>query len=249
MIKSDKIDVKEKEDTDNKVDIDVDINEDIDSESVPQEDVESNDNVNLEQEEEQESKDADDALKEKDEEMKKKNKEIESLTDMLKRRQADFENYKKRIAKNQEEHKKLAIKDFAFDIININDDLLRAIDAASNIDDEQTKAFAEGFRIISKRLEETLQKYGIEEIDSLEKEFDPKFNEAVEIDMSEDVDRDTITMVHQKGFRLDDYVVRSAKVKVTKPMIKDNNNDSPKNASNEDEGEENNNQDTEENTD
>ena len=71
--------------------------------------------------------------------------------------------------------------------------------------------------MISKRIEEMLKKYGIEEIDSLNKPFDPNFNEAVEIDESEDVEVDTITKVHQKGFCLEDYVVRAAKVKVTKP--------------------------------
>ncbi len=152
-------------------------------------------------------------------EIEKKNKEITSLTDMLKRRQADFENYKKRIIKNKEIDKKLAIKDFAFDIININDDLLRAIDAALNIDDEQTKAFVEGVQIISKRIEEALEKNGIEEIESYNNEFDPQYNEAVEIEMSEDVDRDTITEVYQKGFKLEEHVIRCAKVRVTKPVV------------------------------
>ena len=55
-------------------------------------------------------------------ELDKKVKEIETLTDTMKRRQADFENYKKRTIKLQEEQKKLAIKDFALDVININDD-------------------------------------------------------------------------------------------------------------------------------
>lgn len=167
------------------------------------------------------------------EELIKKEKEIESLTDMLKRRQADFENYKKRMAKNLEEYQKLAIKDFAFDIININDDLLRAIDAASNIEDEQTKAFVEGVSIISNRIVEALKKYGIEEIDSFNREFDPNFNEAVEIDMSEDVDVDTITGVYQKGFKLDDYVIRCARVKVTKPLNAGNNSDAGKQSENE----------------
>ncbi len=152
-----------------------------------------------------------------EEELEKKNKEVESLTDLLKRRQADFENYKKRMLRDQDDQRKLAIKDFAFDIININDDLLRAIDAASNIRDDQTKSFVDGARIISKRIIEALQKYGITEIDSLNKEFDPRFNEAVEIKMSDEVDSDTITEVYQKGFKLDDFVIRCARVRVTKP--------------------------------
>ena len=158
-----------------------------------------------------------DYIKKIEDELLKKNKEVESLTDMLKRRQADFENYKKRVIKDQDENKKLAIKDFAFDIININDDLLRAINTASDIRDEQTKSFIEGLKIISKRIEEALQKYGIEEIDSLNKEFDPRFNEAIEIKTSDEVENDMITGVYQKGFKLNDYVIRCAKVMVTRP--------------------------------
>jgi molecular chaperone GrpE len=158
-----------------------------------------------------------DNIKKIEDELLKKNKEVELLTDMLKRRQADFENYKKRVIKDQEENKKLAIKDFALDIININDDFLRAIDSVSNINDEQIKSFIDGISIISKRIEEALKKYGIEEIDSLNKEFDPKFNEAVEIKQSDEVENDMITGVYQKGFKLNDYVIRFAKVMVTRP--------------------------------
>lgn len=160
-------------------------------------------------------------------ELEKKVKEIEVLTDTMKRRQADFENYKKRMIKTQEEQRKFAIKDMALDIININDDLLRAREAACNVNTNEGQTvkevcdtFADGFSMISKSIEELLKKYGIEEIDSLNKIFDPNFNEAVEIEESGDVEDEMITRVYQKGFRLDEYLVRAAKVKVSKPMKK-----------------------------
>ncbi|MFH0975774.1 MAG: nucleotide exchange factor GrpE [Spirochaetota bacterium] len=155
-------------------------------------------------------------------ELEKKNKEIETLTETMKRRQADFENYKKRMSKMQEEQSKLAIKDFALDVININDDLLRAFEAACNINREKSvedicNTFSDGFMMISKNIEELLKKYGINEIDALNNPFDPNICEAVEMDENGNVNCDTVTKVHQKGFRLSDYVIRSAKVKVTKP--------------------------------
>ena len=158
-----------------------------------------------------------------EEEIKKKNEEIESLMDLLKRRRADFENYKKRMIKEKEEYKKLAVKDMALDIIDIYDDLLRALDAASNISEKESledchRAVSDGVLMISKRIEEILAKYGIVEIDCINQEFDPKFNEAVEIEMSEDIDKDTITKIYQKGFRLDDYILRCSRVKVAKPI-------------------------------
>ncbi len=160
-----------------------------------------------------------------DEEIIRLNKEMETLKDLLQRRQADFENFKKRTARLQEEFKKVAIKDFACDIININDDLIRAIDASNNFSMEDNEgshsSFADGVKIISKRIEETLGKYGIEEIDAENQPFDPNFHEAVEIEMSEDADTDTVAKVHQKGFKIEDMVLRSAKVKVAKAAVKD----------------------------
>ena len=163
------------------------------------------------------------------EELDKKSKEIEALTETMKRRQADFENYKKRMIKTQDEQKKFAIKDFALEIININDDLLRACEASNSIDkgkpvEEICTSFSEGFSMISKKVEETLKKFGIEEIDSLNQAFDPNCNEAIEMEDSGNVECDTITKVHQKGFRIDDLVIRSAKVKVSRPKKQDNNN-------------------------
>ncbi len=147
--------------------------------------------------------------------------EIDTLKDTMLRRQADFENYKKRMAKQQGEYRKMVVRDFAQDIILINDDLLRAIEASKSISKESVTddthgTFVEGVSMISDRIEEAMGKYGVTEIDALNQEFDPNFHEAVEIEMNGDIDVDTVSKVYQKGFRIDDLVVRSAKVRVTK---------------------------------
>ncbi len=163
-------------------------------------------------------------LNKKDEEIAGLKKELEEQKDLMIRRQADFENYKKRSAKLQEDFKKTAIKDFACDIININDDLIRAIDASENLEnghhEESHKSFVDGVRMISGRILETLKNYGIEEIEALDKPFDPNFHEAIEMEDSEHHEIDTVTKVHQKGFKLDELVIRSSKVKVSKPSPK-----------------------------
>lgn len=161
-------------------------------------------------------------ISEKDNEIMELNKEVESIKELIQRRQADFENFKKRNLKLLEENKKFAIRDFALEIININDDLLRAIEVSRDIPEgesleEAHNSFVEGVSMISGRIESTLNKFGITEIESLDLEFDPNLHEAVEIETCDSVECDTVTRVHQKGFRIDDLVVRSAKVKVTKP--------------------------------
>ena len=156
-----------------------------------------------------------------DEEIMKLNKEIETLKDLLQRRQADFENFRKRTVKMQEEYKKLAIKDFAYDILDISDDLARAVEASNSIASAESssagESLAEGVKIISRRLEETLNKFGISEIESENRSFDPNYHEAIEIETSPDVKSDTVTKVYRKGFKLDEYVIRAAKVRVAKP--------------------------------
>jgi molecular chaperone GrpE len=155
--------------------------------------------------------------------IEKKDQEIADLKDLLLRRQADFENYKKRMAKTLDDFKKLAIKDFALDVIVINDDLLRAIEASSTVKNGESpeqchNSFVDGVSMISRMIEEMLKKYSILEIDSLNQSFDPQCNEAVEVVMSSEVKEDTITKIYQKGFKLDDLVVRSAKVQVARPV-------------------------------
>ncbi len=151
----------------------------------------------------------------------KKAKEITELKDLMQRRQADFENYKKRVIKSQDENRKYAIKDLALDIITINDDLLRAIEASSTVKNGESleqshKSFVDGVLMISRMIEEALKKYKIVEIDQLNQAFDPQFNEAVEIVQGDSVKEDTVTKIYQKGFMLDDLVLRSARVQVTR---------------------------------
>ena len=144
----------------------------------------------------------------------------------LLRRQAEFENYKKRMIKLQEDNRKLALRDIALDIVQINDDLLRALDASAviladgeNGLRESHDSFVQGVSMISKRIESVLEKYGVVEVEALGQEFNPNFHEAIEINMG-GVDHDTVTLVHQKGYKINDMLLRSAKVRVTKPEKK-----------------------------
>jgi molecular chaperone GrpE len=166
-------------------------------------------------------------LRLKEAEVSKLQAELASLRDLSLRRQAEFDNYRKRMIKQQEDNKRFAIRDMALDIISVNDDLLRAISACSSMSasgdsgSEALDSLIKGVTMISESLEGVLKKYGAVEIDALDREFDPNFHEAIEIESSDKVDRDMVTKVHQKGFRIDDLVIRSTKVKVSKPARKE----------------------------
>lgn len=173
----------------------------------------------------------DSLIQEAAETIEKKNSEIESLSeevselkDKLLRQHAEMENFRKRSRKQQEDQNRRTIANIAGDVIQVNDDLLRAIDAASTVEGEKSdayKSFIEGVGMISRQLEGVLERYGVVEIDAEGIGFDPTFHEAVEIEVTPDVNTETVTFVHQKGFRLEDMVVRSAKVKVSKPAPKE----------------------------
>jgi len=166
-------------------------------------------------------------LGQKEAEVAKLQAELASLKDASLRRQAEFDNYRKRMIKQQEDNKRFAIRDMAVDIISVNDDLLRAISACSSMSppgeavSKAQESLMKGVGMISESLEAVLKKYGAVEIEALDREFDPNFHEAIEIESSDKVDRDMVTKVHQKGFRIDDLVIRSTKVKVTKPARKE----------------------------
>ncbi|MGL4370370.1 MAG: nucleotide exchange factor GrpE [Spirochaetota bacterium] len=160
-------------------------------------------------------------LKEKEDIIRKKDEEIAALKEQILRGRADFDNFRKRCIKTEDLNKKLAVKDFAVDVIKINDDLIRASEVAAQIAEGQSleqahKLYVDGVMLISKNIERALHHNGISEIDSLGCPFNPCFHEAVEFDVSEDVDCDTVTTVHQKGFIIDQIVIRPARVKVTK---------------------------------
>lgn len=155
----------------------------------------------------------------------KKDGEIALLKEQILRSRADFDNFRKRCIKTEEMNRKLAVKDFAVDIIDINDNLIRASEAALKIAEGQSldqahKSYVDGVMMISKSIEQSLAKNGVEEIDALNCPFNPVFHEAIEFDTSSDVSDDTVTKVHQKGFKIDTFVIRTAKVKVTKPEKK-----------------------------
>ncbi len=154
----------------------------------------------------------------------KKDAEISELKDIMMRRQADFENYKKRISLNQDTDRKMLIKDLASEFLSVNDNLIRASDAASHVKEGESlenahKSYVDGVIMISKQIENILSKFGIEMIDPDNEEFNPEVHEAVEINESEDVQGDTVTKTYQKGYKLDKYILRSAKVRVTKAKV------------------------------
>ena len=133
--------------------------------------------------------------------------------EMAIRIQADFDNYRKRAQKENEEFKRFAIESFIAEMLDIVDDLERALSHADKGSD-----LAAGVSAVRNNLVKILRSKGLEEIDTNGK-FDPSVHEAFCIQPGE-TDGD-IVEVFQKGYRIGDRIVRYAKVKVTKTETKE----------------------------
>ncbi len=154
-----------------------------------------------------------DALARLEEENRALARQVEELKDRLVRNAADTENYKKRLQRDKEEAVRYANTALVKDLIGPMDDFSRALDAAEQ--SSNFEALKEGVRMIEDRLYTTLKNnWGLEVIDKSDVPFDPEEHEACLMEEVDGLDEDTVTMMLQKGYKLNGRVIRPAKVKV-----------------------------------
>jgi molecular chaperone GrpE len=132
-----------------------------------------------------------------------------ALEDRLLRLAAEFDNYKKRVAREHERVVTLANERLVKELLPILDDLERALVAASEHEEARLE---EGVRLVHRALAELLARQGVQEIDTAGK-FDPHVHEALLSQPSEAEEGSVIDVV-QKGYTLGDRVVRPARVVV-----------------------------------
>jgi len=130
--------------------------------------------------------------------------------ELLQRVQADFENYRKRAAREQERLVAHAHERLVRELLPILDDLERALEAAERHEEAQ---LVEGVRLVEQSLRKALAKEGLEEIDT-DGQFDPHVHEALLTQPSGEAEPGEVVEVVQRGYRLGDKVVRPARVVV-----------------------------------
>ncbi|MFH1064621.1 MAG: nucleotide exchange factor GrpE [Candidatus Woesearchaeota archaeon] len=135
---------------------------------------------------------------------------IEELTNDLKRVQADFENYKKRVDKESTYFREYACSTVVKKLLAVLDSFEMAL---KNTDDQE--AFIKGVELIYSQLYNVLKEEGLEYIDVKGKKLDPHLHDVMLSEKSEDPE-DTIIEELQKGYRLKGAVLRHSKVKVAK---------------------------------
>ena len=153
--------------------------------------------------------------------LKKLQAEKEELTNMLVRRQADFDNYRKRVEKEREQDRHRGIEALVTSLLPVLDGFDAALahtpEGATGEKSQKgasaSNEYRRGFELIERQLRDVLTKKGLQKIDAEGKEFDPTFHHAVE-QVPSDQPEGTVLNVLQAGYTFHGRVLRPAMVRV-----------------------------------
>jgi molecular chaperone GrpE len=149
--------------------------------------------------------------------LKKLEAEKQELMEVFKRRQADFENFRKRTARDRLEAYDRVTSDVVKKLLPVIDNLQRALEAQTTIglsENPEFYNFAQGIVLVYDQLNNVLDALGVKIIPSVGEQFDPHIHEAVATEVSDKYTPDTVTEELQRGYRLGEILIRPAMVKV-----------------------------------
>ncbi len=140
--------------------------------------------------------------------------ERDALLDRLARLQAEFDNARKRAAREQQEFREFAAADVIKNILPVLDSFERALKAPAG--DSNSNDLRSGLELIYRQFQDTLQKLGVQPIESVGKPFDPRAHEAIEmVDTTEAEDHHVLDEL-QRGYRYKGRLLRPAMVRVAR---------------------------------
>jgi molecular chaperone GrpE len=148
--------------------------------------------------------------------------QIEALQDELTKTKddalrtlADAQNIRRRSEKDIENARKFALEKFAGELLGVADNLERALDTADR-DNDVVKPLADGVELTQKSLVDTLAKFNVIQLDPVGEPFDPQYHQAMSMVENPDVEPNTVTLVMQKGYTINERLLRPAMVMVSK---------------------------------
>jgi molecular chaperone GrpE len=141
--------------------------------------------------------------------------EVAAAKDQVLRSAAEMHNIRRRAEQDVEKAHKFALDRFAGDIVNVADNLERAL-ATIDQSDEKQKIVVEGVELTLKSLIDTLAKHGVQQIDPKGEPFNPQQHEAIAMVPNPAMEPNSVMEVMQKGYLLNGRVIRPARVVVTK---------------------------------
>lgn len=151
-------------------------------------------------------------------EIAKSDAEKNEIKETFRRRQTDFENFRKRTDRERSEIFRSVLSNLAIKLLPVMDNLSRAIDTSARLPGEKSpdfQNFVDGIQLVNHQLSEVLEDMTIQPIISLGKPFDPNFHEAVATVATDRVPHNTVVEELMRGYRIDDKIIRAAVVKVS----------------------------------
>ena len=144
-------------------------------------------------------------------ELDERDLKIEELTDSLQRLQAEYANYRRRTQQEKETIGVFANEKILNELIPVVDSMERALEACTDKEDTMYK----GIDLVYKQLTATFEKFGLQEIEAENADFDPNLHLAVMQEAVDGVEANKVVMVLHKGYKLNTKVLRPSMVKVS----------------------------------
>ena len=150
-------------------------------------------------------------------EMKRLEAEVKELRESVARRQADFENYRKRMDRERSDTYNRVVADIAAKLLPVLDNLKRALETEASVEaseSDEFRHFLSGVDLIYKQLTGVLDALGVKPVLAEGELFDPHLHEAVVTEPTDEYEPDTVMQEIVRGFTLGDKLIRPALVKV-----------------------------------
>ena len=150
-------------------------------------------------------------------ELKRLQTALAETREAVARRQADFENYRKRTERDRGETHNRIVADVARKLLPVVDNLARALEAERSVETQESnefRHFLHGVELINKQLNDVLDSLGVQPIVAVGEPFDPHIHEAVVTEPSDKYEPDTVTEEIARGYRMGDRLLRPSMVKV-----------------------------------
>ncbi|GEM_PF-461137 len=161
-----------------------------------------------------------DQIAELENSLEEANKDRDDYKDRFIRNLAEMDNYRKRVKKEKEEFQKYILADFLVDLLQVYDNLERALKAKCSplhsISNDE-KSIISGVEMILKQFSDLLKKYNVVEVEAMDKPFDPLVHNALSKTENPDVIEPTVVEVYQKGFLYNGKLLKPSLVKVAVP--------------------------------
>jgi molecular chaperone GrpE len=157
---------------------------------------------------------SDDELQEMQNALSKAEQELALHRDAMLRMQAEMENTRKRLIRDQEKSRKFALERIMKDLLQVRDSMERGLEA--DAESASAETLLEGQALTLKMLAKVMQDHDLELVDPKGEAFNPEFHEAMTVQPSAELEENSVMEVLQKGYKLHDRLVRPAMVVVSR---------------------------------